>query len=327
MGQIFHACVYDLKKKVCSVFNADKFYANCYSFSGAVAVTHYLLHKKPHNVMWGGNYAYDFNCISSISRNQILLGFSTYLDPDELLLELGNLKNYTDPKKARKTAEYIAKNSKKWTKENVFEKAINFFDMDKTKSVLYKGFVVNHDKKLAINLEDYYNNSTLLMSSGEEYVADLIPVLTETGGGIDMLLFDGAGADTTDELASTWCGDLLEIVDSAPTEYELINCNITPLRARLYYCYYNFGLDSNNFLFKNVKKDLFEAVSCKFFLESGIIHNIVVEKKVIPHDTNANYYAYEGEKEKVKLIFKPIKRISNFTTYISEIECEIEWPK
>jgi hypothetical protein len=291
---------------VCSVLDANKFDANCYSFSGAVALTHFLLHKKPHNVMWGGDYAFDLDFISSISRNQTLLGLSTYLEPDDLLLKSVNLKECTDPEIARKNAKYITENSNNWTKVNVYKRAINFFNLDKTKSVLYKGFVVNHDKKLAINLDDYYNKSSLLTSSGVKFVVDLIPVLTETGGGIEMLLFKGAGTDTTEELAGTWCGDLLEIVDSAPTDYALVNCIITPYVGRLYYCYYNFGTDSNNYLFNNYKKVLFEAVPFNSYFERGSIHNIVVEKKVIPHDTNDNFYDYEGEKEEVRLIFNPI---------------------
>ena len=41
MGQIFHACVYDIENRACNVIYADKFHANCHTFSGAVAATHY----------------------------------------------------------------------------------------------------------------------------------------------------------------------------------------------------------------------------------------------------------------------------------------------
>jgi hypothetical protein len=56
MGQIFDACVYDTEDRICSVLDADKFHANCYSYSGAVAVAHYLLRQKAYHVMWCGGY-------------------------------------------------------------------------------------------------------------------------------------------------------------------------------------------------------------------------------------------------------------------------------
>jgi hypothetical protein len=58
MGQIFHACAYDIDKKKCCVYDADKFHANCYSFSAEVHAMHYLLRKKAYRIMWGGNYAW-----------------------------------------------------------------------------------------------------------------------------------------------------------------------------------------------------------------------------------------------------------------------------
>ena len=56
MGQIYSACIYDIEDRTACVMDADKFHANCYSFCGTVAVAHYLLRNKPHNVMWGGDY-------------------------------------------------------------------------------------------------------------------------------------------------------------------------------------------------------------------------------------------------------------------------------
>ena len=49
MGQIYSACIYDIEERTACVMDADKFHANCYSYCGAVAVTHYLLRNKPHN--------------------------------------------------------------------------------------------------------------------------------------------------------------------------------------------------------------------------------------------------------------------------------------
>jgi hypothetical protein len=59
---------------------------------------------------------------------------------------------------------------------------------------------------------------------GDEYAIDLIPVLTETGGGAIMAFLDGIAEETTEQLAGGWCGDLLQIVDRLPDDYSLINC-------------------------------------------------------------------------------------------------------
>jgi len=45
MGQIFVATVYDTKKKECFSVDADKFHANCYSYSYHARATHDLLKK------------------------------------------------------------------------------------------------------------------------------------------------------------------------------------------------------------------------------------------------------------------------------------------
>ena len=36
MGQIYHANIYDIEEKTACVMDADKFHANCYSFSRTV---------------------------------------------------------------------------------------------------------------------------------------------------------------------------------------------------------------------------------------------------------------------------------------------------
>jgi hypothetical protein len=55
MGQLFDACAYDVENKKCCVFHADKFHANCYSYSGAVFSMHYLLRQAPYRIMWSGS--------------------------------------------------------------------------------------------------------------------------------------------------------------------------------------------------------------------------------------------------------------------------------
>ena len=50
------------------------------------------------------------------------------------------------------------------------------------------------------------------MSKSGDVAIDLLPVLTETGGGAQMAFFDGISVETTEKLAGKWCGDLLQYV-------------------------------------------------------------------------------------------------------------------
>ena len=83
MGQIFYSCAYDTESMVSCVYDAAKFHANCYSFSGSVFSIHYLLRQKPYRIMWGGYYVKDEGGLSDFSRTEDLLGLSTYLQFDE----------------------------------------------------------------------------------------------------------------------------------------------------------------------------------------------------------------------------------------------------
>jgi len=100
MGQIFHACAYDIETKTCCVIDADKFHANCFADSGAVLSIHYLLRQKPYRVMWGGNHvALD---LTDFTRTEDLLGISTYLNyenfdmDDEESFETDELEHHCD---------------------------------------------------------------------------------------------------------------------------------------------------------------------------------------------------------------------------------------
>jgi hypothetical protein len=79
MGQFFFATVYDIDNFICSITDSDKFQANCYSFSGSVAVSHYLLRQKPYRVMWLGHLIIEDDAINEFSREEDLFGLSTYL--------------------------------------------------------------------------------------------------------------------------------------------------------------------------------------------------------------------------------------------------------
>ena len=74
MGQIFRATVYDTEKRTFSYEDADKFHANCYSFSYAVCMTHYLLRQSAQHVMWYGDYV--IAGVDKFSSEDQLLGIS-----------------------------------------------------------------------------------------------------------------------------------------------------------------------------------------------------------------------------------------------------------
>ena len=247
MGQIFYACAYDTETRTCYVEDADKFHANCYSICRTVATVHYLLRQKPYRVMWGGVHVVLGDYLDEFSRTEDLLGISTYLDYENFEMNIKDIesKNYYDKIK------FIEENHNKWEHLDVLEKVVEYFDFKNTRCVKYSGYLLNHTNKLAIDLADYYKQSKYFAKSGIEMTIDAIPALTETGEGTLMALFDGTSIDTTEELACTWCGDLLQITDDMPEDYQLINCCFAEIWNRARYCYRTFGGNKNGYLLKD----------------------------------------------------------------------------
>lgn len=276
MGQIFNACIYDIDSKVCCTVYADKFHANCYSYSGAVLSTHYLLRQKPCHVMWGGDYVLIDDYLEDISNEDILLGISTYEDYEDFESNIKDIQNVNYYKKIK----FIDENYKNWKHISVLDEAKDYFDYNHTKSVKYEGFLVNHTKKQAVNLKEYFINSKFFISNIEATI-DLIPVLTETGGGTIMALFDGITDNSTEHLAEYWCGDLLQITDKCPDGYELIDCCISQSIDRVKYCYRKYGVNENGYVLKNENGDLFRAFSVNPFSEDGRGVEYYVKAKVL----------------------------------------------
>lgn len=260
MGQIFYACAYDIETKNCCVIYADKFHANCYSCSKAVCLIHYLLRQKPYHVMWGGEYMLIDDNLEYVSRTEELLGISTYTAYEDYEEINSNLEEKSYYEKVR----FIGDNNKLWNRINVNEEAKQYFDFENRHTVKYSGFLVNHTKKLAINLADYYKKSKSMINN-TIIVIDPVPALTETGGGIAMALLDGLAADSTEYLAEQWCGDLLQIVDELDNGYELINCCFAEIRSRMNYCYETYGISKDGYVLKNENGDLYEATSLDIF--------------------------------------------------------------
>ena len=274
MGQIFHACAYDTETKTCCVYDADKFHANCYAHSGAVVAMHYLLRQKPYRIMWGGGYTLFPDNLAKFTSEEDLLGLSTYWYYSDS--EINNDKEMTSRSDYDKI-KIINENSKQWKRIDVWDEALRYFDWDNTYSVAYRGYLINHTKKLAIDLADYHSQSKYIAQTGSVMSIDLLPILTETGESTAMALFDGVAAESTEELACQWCGDLLQIVDAAPENYQLVNCCFAEIWSKVRSCYRTFGVNKDGLLLKGNTGELFEAAPLLLNGQRGQLRRIKVE--------------------------------------------------
>jgi len=94
---------------------------------------------------------------------------------------------------------------------------------------------------------------------------DPVPVLTETGGGTGMALYDGMSAETTAELAGTWCGNLLEITDTRPNDYGLMHCCFAEAWWRAKYLHRKFGEHDEGLVLKDRSGNLFDGIKTGLF--------------------------------------------------------------
>jgi hypothetical protein len=214
--------------------------------------------------MWGGKYMAiekfsnglyeDF--MHFIKRPQDLLGLSTYLDYEDYEINNKDLAS----KSYCKEVKLIGENNKLWKRINVWDEAIKYFKMEKTNFVKYSDYLLNHTKKLAVDLKDYFEQSKFLSKKKDGIAIDLLPALTETGGGLMMAFSDGASFETTEELDGAWCGDLLQIVDKLPKEYEVINCCFADIWSRAEYYYQKLGADKDGYILKNEAGEKYKCV-------------------------------------------------------------------
>jgi hypothetical protein len=273
MGQIFYATVYDIDNLICSRTDSNKFHANCYSFSGSVATVHYLLRQKPYRVMWLGNYAVEV--IDDFSREEDLYGLSTGFSYEYMEDNIKDLENKSYFSKAK----FIADKHNYWNFINVWDEAKKFFDMRNSQTVTYSGYLLNYTQKIAIDLQKYFLKSFCITEKCELYAFDLIPFLTETGGGTTMALCYGMTVDTTDQLIETWCGNLLHIVDYLPSDFNLIDCCFADLYQKAYMYYYMFGVDKDNYVLTNKGGERYTCIDLEAFYYSNMtLSNVIVEK-------------------------------------------------
>ena len=295
MGQIFHACAFDASDKTCCVLYADKFHANCFSYSGAVLGTHYLLRQKPYNVMWGGDEVVDDDYIANNPRLEYLLGISTYLDKGYYEPDDEDLDDFKEKAYYAKI-DFLSENSKLWEKLNVqevFEAGAKYFDWSNNFCVKYSGYLLNHTQKLAVNLADYFEQSKSMNRNGDVYAIDAIPVLTETGNGSMMAFFNGISAANTDELVGAWCADLLQITEELPENYKLLNCCFAEIWDRTRYCYHTFGIDEDSMVVCNDAGKPLEIVGVTVFGKRG----------------SPQYVKVERTKKGIKFVTEPVKTV------------------
>jgi hypothetical protein len=206
--------------------------------------------------MWGGEYVTMDDELDVLEREEDLLGLSTFLNYADFARNITDLREKPYYERAKRIAEY----SKNWKYLDVLQDAISYFDYERTYSVDYNGYLLNHDQQLAICLEDYYSRSKFFSINHVLCALDLIPVLTETGGGSRMAMFDGNSVETTEKLFGQWCGDLLQISDKVPDGYEIITCCFADIWQRAAYCYAVFGIDNAGYVLDSDEKR-FEAIA------------------------------------------------------------------
>ena len=215
--------------------------------------------------MWGGDEAVENDNPANVSKHEYWLGLSTFLNLtyDEDFDEYFRKKKFFSDK-----LDFLCENSKLWKKlipKKILEEGAKSFDWSNSPCVAYSGYLLNHTQKLAVSLSDYYERSKSIDREGNEFVIDVIPVLTETGGGSIMALFDGMSADSTEEHIGKWCADLLEIRDELPENYELVTCCFAGIWSRTRYCYRTFGFNEDNFILCNNAGKLLEVVGLSLF--------------------------------------------------------------
>jgi len=275
MEQIFYACAYDPETMTRYVYDAGEFQENCYSFSEAVSALQYVLRQKPYHIIWGGNYIYDDYFFEEFSNSkEDLLALSVYMSysKSELdTLRFSKKSNYDKKKK-------IGHLNNRWKDIVISDENIR-----KNNSAIYKGYLINHTKKLAINLRKYYKQSvgdSTIIGSKDLFVIDAIPILTETGGGFTSALFAGITGDSTYKHRKKWCGDLLEIVNKIPRGYTVINFRFANIVDRYRYCCTKYGLDRDNYILNRNKKRLvgtkltvFGGNDTKSYLKFNLLEN------------------------------------------------------
>jgi len=175
-----------------------------------------------------------------------------------------------------------------------FESGIGFIDGSIKHSLAYSGYLVNHTKKLAIDLADYLNQSKDYGDDGafgpqgkffeliednipKEETIDPIPFLTnaeksvlnkfdivweydkgiEIGIFEELILSNSTGlipSDMTEGLISQWCGDLLQLMEDVPVEYKVVNCCFAVANRKACYFDQKYGTDEEGYVLNGTSR-------------------------------------------------------------------------
>ena len=192
-----------------------------------------------------------------------------------------------------KYVKRICEHNQLWKRIDVWDKAKEYFNWKSTHSVKYSGYLLNHTKKLAVDIKVYYKQSKALNQSKRDVTIDLLPVLTETSGGMQMALFDGASFESTEELDGAWCGDLLQIVEELPKKYQLINCCFAEIWSKARYCLSKFGTDKHGYILKNKEGEKYQCVEYNVLQQCGPVRYV----KVAEDEKGVNFVAEVAHKK------------------------------
>lgn len=292
MGLFFYACAYDILNKICCVLDADKFGSECRSFCEPVLSMHYLLRQKAYRVMWGGLHVLDNDNIEEFSRKEDLLGISTFARSYDFHIRNRDFVKDSEGKKYHDKMIFVRMSSFLWDYLDLYNEPYEYFNYENTLSVDYTGYLVNHTQNLAVDMEDYYRLSQICIQDicmqDINTAIDVVAVLTETGGGIGMF-YNGISVDSTENLSGEWCGDLLQITNSLPDGYLIINCYFADAFGRARHCYKKFGANEDGYVVNDSSGKLFEAVKLDLWGRRKSTFRMKIEKideriKFIPTD-------------------------------------------
>jgi hypothetical protein len=109
-----------------------------------------------------------------------------------------------------------------------------------------------------------------------------------------MIFFEGLAWDSTEELSTTWCGDLLQIVEELPGDYQLIKCCFAEFWDRAFFCQTLYGTDEAGFLLGTPRGNRYMCATYDYTRRRGA----------------ARYVKVERDGDKLKFVAKPIAQFT-----------------
>jgi hypothetical protein len=185
--------------------------------------------------VWQGNYFLEF--LDKIVDERSLTGLAACTsDQIDFYLQNGSWIERGGEK-----LKLIKEMASGWSYENLWKYSRSLEEEE----ARYDGYLVNYDKKLAVDLRSYFDRSVVMSAAGmKEYAIDLIPCLCDLCGGSSMALFEGYTEDSSVDMLGTWVFDLMGIVDDVPDGFEVVKCCFANVKSKCVYCFVRNGVDS-----------------------------------------------------------------------------------